>query len=180
MDYGELVASYQKIEETTSTDEKTTVVASALGNATMEEIRMLLPLFQGAVTPVYEQADLGISSNLTLQALTKATGVAQSDVETTWRETGDLGTAAANAVEHQTQQTLFATDLAVEFVSETLRDLIEYEGKGSQQRRIDAVAKLLSDADPDEARYIVRTVLGHLRIRIGGGNSGCDCTSVSR
>lgn len=97
MDYGELVASYQKIEDTTSTDEKTTVVASALGNATMEEIRMLLPLFQGAVTPAYEQADLGISSNLTLQAITKATGVAQSDVETTWRETGDLGTAAANA-----------------------------------------------------------------------------------
>lgn len=169
MDYGELVDSYRRIEATASTDEKTAIVASTLEDATAEEASMLLPLFQGSVAPAHEQADLGISSSLTLQAITKATGVAEREVESTWRETGDLGTAAADAIEHRTQRTLFSTDLTVEFVFETLRDLLGYEGDGSQQRRVDAVAKLLSDAEPDEARYVVRTVLGHLRIGVGEG-----------
>lgn len=169
MEYADLVASYREIEATASTDEKTALVARVLDGATPEELSILLPLFQGRVTPAHEQADLGISSSLTAQAIAKATGVAESEIEETWRESGDLGTAAAAAVENRTQQTLFGTDLTVEFVFETLRDLLDSEGDGSQQHRIDAVAKLLSDAEPDEARYVVRTVLGHLRIGIGAG-----------
>jgi DNA ligase 1 len=169
MQYAELVESYRRIDATASTDEKTAIVALVLENATDDERAMLLPLFRGKVTPVYEGADLGISSSLTLEAIAKATGVPEVEIETTWRETGDLGTAAAEAVENQTQRTLFATELTVDSVFETLRDLIGYEGDGSQQRRIDAVAKLLSNAEPDEARYVVRTVLGHLRIGIGEG-----------
>lgn len=169
MEYADLVENYRRIEATASTDEKTAIVASTIGDATTDELSMLLPLFRGTVTPAHRRADLGISSSLTLKAIAKATGVAESDIESTWRETGDLGTAAADAVENQTQQTLFTTELTVELVFETLRDLIDYEGDGSQRRRIDAVANLLSNAEPDEARYIVRTVLGHLRIGIGEG-----------
>ncbi|WP_293032287.1 ATP-dependent DNA ligase, partial [Natronococcus sp.] len=169
MQYADLVESYRRIDATASTDEKTAIVASVLEDATIDELEMLLPLFRGKVTPAYEQGDLGVSSTLTLEAICKATGVSEPEIETAWRETGDLGTAAAEAVENQAQQTLFATELTVESVFETLRDLLEYEGEGSQQRRIDAVAKLLSNADPEEARYVVRTVLGHLRIGIGEG-----------
>ncbi|ELY53921.1 DNA ligase (ATP) [Natronococcus amylolyticus DSM 10524] len=169
MQYADLVESYRRIDATASTDEKTAIVASVLEAATTDELERLLPLFRGKVTPAYEGADLGISSSLTLEAIRKATGVAESEIRTTWHETGDLGTAAAEAVANQTQQTLFSTDLTVESVFETLRDLLEYEGEGSQQRRIDAVAKLLSNAEPEEARYVVRTVLGHLRIGIGEG-----------
>jgi DNA ligase 1 len=169
MQYADLVESYRRIDATASTDEKTAIVASVLEKATDDERAMLLPLFRGKVTPADERAELGISSSLTLEAIAKATGVPEAEIETTWRETGDLGTAAAAAVANQTQQTLFATELTVDSVFETLRDLLEYEGEGSQQRRIDAVAKLLSNADPEEARYVVRTVLGHLRIGIGEG-----------
>lgn len=169
MQYGDLVEIYRRIESTSSTDEKTAILASALEDAATDELPTLLPLFRGRVAPAYERADLGVSSSLTTQAIAKATGVDTEEIEATWRETGDLGTAAATAVENQTQQTLFTTELTVTDVFETLRDLVSYEGEGSRQRRIDAVAKLLSSADPDEARYVVRTVLGHLRIGVGEG-----------
>ncbi|TYL38849.1 DNA ligase [Natronococcus pandeyae] len=169
MQYADLVESYCRIEATASTDEKTAIVAATLEDATTGEFELLLPLFRGEVTPAYEQAELGISSSLTLEAIGKATGVPEAEIETTWRETGDLGTAAAEAVANQTQQTLVSTELTVESVFETLRELLEYAGEGSQQDRIDAVASLLSNADPEEARYVVRTVLGHLRIGIGEG-----------
>lgn len=169
MQYGDLVEIYRRIESTSSTDEKTALLASALEDAATDELPTLLPLFRGRVAPAHERADLGVSSSLTTQAIAKATGVDAEEIEATWRETGDLGAAAAAAVENRTQQTLFATELTVADVFETLRDLVSYEGEGSRQRRIDAVAKLLSSADPDEARYVVRTVLGHLRIGIGEG-----------
>ncbi len=169
MQYGDLVEIYRRIESTSSTDEKTAILASALEDAATDELPTLLPLFRGRVAPAYERVDLGISSSLTTRAIAKATGVDTEEIEATWRETGDLGAAAATAVENQTQQTLFTTELTVTDVFETLRDLVSYEGEGSRQRRIDAVAKLLSSADPDEARYVVRTVLGHLRIGVGEG-----------
>ncbi|MEM4780023.1 MAG: ATP-dependent DNA ligase [Halalkalicoccus sp.] len=169
MEYAELVAVYREIEATASTDGKTALVASLLEAAPTGDLPMLLPLLQGRVAPAHERAELGISSSLTVEAIAKATGVDEAAIEEAWRESGDLGAAAAKAVESRTQRTLFGTDLTVEFVFETLRGLSAYEGEGSQRRRIDAVAKLLSGADPEEARYIIRTVLGHLRIGIGEG-----------
>jgi DNA ligase-1 len=169
MEYAELVETYRRIEATASTDEKTAVLASALEDAATDELPTLLPLFRGRVGPAHEGVDLGISSSLTARAIAKATGVDSEEIEAVWRETGDLGDAAADAVANRTQRTLFGRDLTVPFVYETLRELAEYEGEGSQQQRIDAVAELLASAEPEEARYVVRTVLGHLRIGIGEG-----------
>jgi DNA ligase-1 len=98
-----------------------------------------------------------------------ATGAPESEVREQWRATGDLGDAAAWAAEHGGQQTLFAEPLTVERVHDTLREVATYEGEGSQRRRVDAIAGLLSDADADEARYVVRTALGHLRVGVGEG-----------
>ncbi|MFB6266941.1 MAG: ATP-dependent DNA ligase, partial [Halodesulfurarchaeum sp.] len=126
-------------------------------------------LLQGNLYAAWKEAELGVSSSLTRTAIAKATGIDEDQIEDWWRETGDLGSAAAKAVEKDQQKTLFSESLTVERVQETLRELATYEGEGSQQRRIDALAGLISDADPDEARYIVRTALGHLRIGVGEG-----------
>ncbi len=99
----------------------------------------------------------------------EASGVAETPLRERWSETGDLGDVAAWAVESGGQQTLFSEPLTVERVHDTLRELPEFDGAGSQDRRVDTVAGLLSNADPVEARYVVRTALGHLRVGVGEG-----------
>jgi DNA ligase-1 len=108
-----------------------------------------------------------VSSSLASEAVTKATGVDTDRLETWYREEGDLGDAAAKAVGKRTQRTLVSKTLSVEGVYETLRDLSNYEGAGSQTRQVDTVAGLVSDADPEEARYLVRTVVGTMRLGVG-------------
>ena len=169
MEYATLVEVYDRLAGTQSTHGKVAIVAETLADTPREELQMILRLLQGELFAPWDPAELGVSSSLASRAVQRATGVPAGDVEADWRETGDLGSAAARAVERRVQQTLVSETLTVEGVYEGLRSLAGYEGAGSEDRRVDTVAGLLADADPDEATYVVRTALGHLRLGVGRG-----------
>ena len=168
MKYAALVDAYDRLAATDSTDAKRDRVADLLADAG-PLLNRLVTLVRGRLSPAYDRTELGVSSSLTLDAMCRATGASESGVRDRWQATGDLGDAAAWATEHGGQQTLFSEPLTVERVHDTLRDLAAYEGAGSQDRKVDTLAGLLADANPDEARYVVRTALGHLRVGIGEG-----------
>ena len=169
MEYAALVEVYERLEGTQSTLEKRDVLAQAFADSDAEHLPLVVTLVQGHLFPAWRTEELGVSSSLTKRAIAKATGVEAAAIDERWRETGDLGDAAAWASENETQRTLVTTDLTVEGICTTLRELANYEGEGSQEKRIDAIARLLSDASPSEARYVTRTALGHLRIGVGEG-----------
>ena len=169
MEYAALVDVYERLEATSSNLEKTAILAEALADADEAQLPILVKLLRGTPFAAWEAEELGISSRLTTEAIATATGVDEDAIEATWRDTGDLGDAAAEAVANRKQRTLVTTRLDVRTVHDTLQELATYEGEGSQERRIEAVAGLLNDADASEARYVVRTVLGHLRVGIGDG-----------
>lgn len=168
MEYRRLVGMYDRLDATSSTLEKTDILADAFDDAG-ELLPELTQLARGRLFASWESDDLGVSSSLTAQAIADATGVDDEQIESWWRETGDLGDAAANAIENRAQTTLVSDTLDVRTVYDTLRGLADYEGSGSQERRIDAIADLLADAEPDEARYIVRTIVGAMRLGVGEG-----------
>jgi len=168
MDYGALVDVYDRLAATDSNNEKRDVLAAEFADAG-EMLPRLVTLVRGRLSPAYDRTDLGVSSSLTLDAIRRATGAPEEAVREHWKETGDLGDAAAWAADNGGQQTLFSSPLTVERVHDTLRELATYEGPGSQDRKIDALAGLLADADANEARYVVRTALGHMRVGVGEG-----------
>jgi DNA ligase-1 len=169
MEYAALVGTYDRLAGTQSTHEKVAIVAEALEETEPADLPMLVQLLQGQVFAAWESGQLGVSSNLAKRAVARATGVQETTIEDEWRRTGDLGSAAAHAVAERVQQTLVSETLTVEQVYDSLEELADYQGEGSEQRRVDAVAGLVADASPDEARYVVRTALGHLRLGIGEG-----------
>ncbi|GAA0256605.1 ATP-dependent DNA ligase [Haladaptatus pallidirubidus] len=168
MDYGCLVAVYDRLDETSSTIEKTEIVAECFENA-HDLLPVLTQLVRGRLFAPWEPDDLGVSSSLTAQAIENTTGVDEEQLESWWREAGDLGDAAAHAIESRAQTTLVSETLEIRHVYDTLRGLAEYEGPGSQERRINDIAELLANADPNEARYIVRTIVGAMRLGVGEG-----------
>ncbi|MFB6309599.1 MAG: ATP-dependent DNA ligase [Salinirussus sp.] len=169
MEYAALVDIYERLEATQADHELRDIVAEVLAAADDEHLPIVVTLLRGDPFAAWQPDELGLSSNLTLEAIARATGVDENEIEDRWRETGDLGSAAEWAVANAPQQTLVTDELRLVEVYEKLREIAEYEGKGSQGRRINAVAGLLADADPVAAKYIVRTVLGHLRLGIGEG-----------
>ena len=169
MEYGALVELYADLEATDADTALTEQIATALAEADPESVGLLVTLLQGRPFVAWDDRDLGVSSSLTRTAIAKATGHSESRIEDWWRETGDLGSAAARAVENERQQTLFGQSLTVADVQETLTEIAAFGGSGSQDRKVDAIAGLLSDADPEAAKFLVRTVLENLRIGVGEG-----------
>ena len=168
MEYVALVDVYDQLAATDSNNEKRDILADLFADAG-ELLPRLVTLVRGRLWPAYDRAELGVSSSLTLEAVLRATGAVESDVRDRWKETGDLGDAAAWAVGNGGQQTLFSQALTVERVHDELRDLASYRGAGSQDRKVDTLAGLIADANSSEARYVVRTALGHMRVGIGEG-----------
>lgn len=169
MEYMALVEIYDQLAATDSNNEKRDILAETFQKAGTEELRRLVTLIRGRLSPAHDRTELGVSSSLTMDAVLRATGASETGVRERWQETGDLGDAAAWAAENGGQQTLFSKPLTVERVHDRLRELATFNGDGSQDRRIQALGGLIADATPNEARYVVRTALGHMRVGIGEG-----------
>jgi DNA ligase-1 len=64
---------------------------------------------------------------------------------------------------------LFSQKLTTQKVLSNLQKLPELEGKGTVDNKINLIIELLHSASGLEARYIVRTLLGDLKVGIGSG-----------
>ncbi len=167
--YSEFAKLYEKLESTSKRLEKTEILAEFLKKLKHVENKEVVYLLQGKVFPDYDERELGISDQLTIKSLHKATGVSNEEIVKEWKKSGDLGTTAEKLVEKKKQSTLFSKKLTVEKVFENLKKLTEFTGAGTVEKKISIVSELLTSASPSEAKYIVRTLLQDLRVGIGTG-----------
>jgi DNA ligase-1 len=169
MDYSELVNVYEKLENTASKHGKRDILSELLKHADNSELGKIVLLATGKVYPSASSEELGIASKMMERAIAKSTGFSSKKIIEEFKKTGDLGLVAERFVKSKRQSTLMKKKLTVEKVFERLQKLSETTGKGSQERKLNVIAELLASAKPKEARYIVRTVLGTLRIGVAEG-----------
>ena len=169
MQYAELVDTYTSLESTSGTLEQTALLSALLVDLEADQFAPVIRLLRGRVFARWEDADMGVSSRGLTTAIAQASGVSDKEIEGLWRDTGDLGLTAEEAMRAATQQTLVSRPLTVDRVYSVLRGLASIDGSGSRRRRLQTVAGLLSDATPLESRYLARTVVGHLRLGVGDG-----------
>ena len=126
-------------------------------------------LCQGLIAPEFAGVDLGVAEKLAVRTVATVTGVDQAEVVSLVREVGDLGQAAERllAAAPPTGAAGSAGELTVVTVVNTLREIANAEGPGSQGRKLDLLGGLLARATPLEARYLLRLVTGNLRLGIG-------------
>ncbi len=165
MKYAQLVEMYEQLEKTSKRLEKTHILSEFLPKADGKVVLLL----QGRVFPNWDQRELGMASRLVLKAIATATGADLEKIEKLWRETGDIGTVAMKLTSKKSQHTLFSQALTVNKVFDNVQKLAEMEGQGTVERKVQLVAELLTSASADEAKYIVRTILGELRVGLGEG-----------
>jgi DNA ligase-1 len=170
MDYQKLVNVYQRLESTTKRLEKTHIISEFLRTVKVDDLPKVILLLQGKVFPNWDQSKIGVASKLILKAIGISTGIEKNKIETSWKRTGDLGKTAEELVVLKKQATLFSKDLSVTKVFNNLQKLATLEGQGTVEKKMQLIAELLTSAKPLEARYIVRTVLGELRVGVGEGS----------
>jgi DNA ligase-1 len=140
-------------------------LAALLDQTPAELLGTVCYLCQGLIAPEFAGVDLGLAEKLAVRAVATATGTSPEQVMVSLRETGDLGQTAERLLEVTAGDR--PASLSVEVVVDTLHQIAQAEGQGSQGRKLDLLAGLLAQATPVEARYLLRLVTGNLRLGIG-------------
>jgi len=165
MRYSKLVETYEQVSSTTKRLEKIEILSKFL-RILPEDDSNVLYLLVGEIYPEYSEKKIGISNQLAIKAISKATGTEKKEIIHEWKEIGDLGKVAEKLTADKKQSTLHNHVLTTEKVLENLRKLPEFEGKGTIGKKISLITELLTSATPKEALYLIRTLIRDLRIGI--------------
>lgn len=128
-----------------------------------KELPQCICLMLNQLGPAYEGLELGLGDTVIMKAICLATGRSESHIKTELKEKGDLGTIAESSRVNQTL--LFKPKpLTVQLVFERLKGIAEMKGQSVQSKKVEKVQSLLVACRECEARYIVRSLSGKLRI----------------
>ena len=166
MQYLVVAEAYRDLEQVSSRLALTERLAALLAQTPAALLPTVCYLGQGLIAPEFAGVDLGLAEKLAVRAVATAAGADAAHVAALVRETGDLGQAAERLLMAAGPAGQTAS-LEVTGVVGTLREIAAAEGTGSQGRKVELLAGLLTRATPLEARYLLRLVTRNLRLGIG-------------
>jgi len=164
--YTVIADAYEKIEATTKRLEMTDLLVDLLKKTPKEIIDKVVYLTQGKIYPDFVGLEIGIAERLAIKALARASGRKETEIEDDLKKSGDIGGTAQKFIANKKQVTFFQAPLTVSKVYDTLDKMAKTSGSGALDLKIALLAGLLSDATPNEAKYLMRTVTGNLRLGI--------------
>jgi DNA ligase-1 len=167
-EYSTLAETYRALEATSKRLEMRDLLVDLFKATVPELMGRVVYLTQGVLGPDWEGLQLGLGDKLVSKAIATTAGITDQELEAHLHREGDLGLAAeaAFASKGPKQVNLFAQPLTVDRVFDSLVMVARTEGMGSTEKRVKLLQQLMMDADPLSARYIVRTVVGKLRLGI--------------
>ncbi len=166
MKYAVIAGAYEKIGATTKRLEMTDLLVDLLKKTPKEILDKVVYLTQGKIYPDFVDLEIGVAEKLALKVLARASGRKGSEIEEDLKKTGDIGETAQKFVASKRQVTFFQQPLTVNRVYETFDRMAKVSGSGAVNLKIALLAGLVADAAPKEAKYIMRTVTGNLRLGI--------------
>ena len=178
MEFSILADSFNRMESTRKRLELTQYLVELFEKSPQEVISKIVYLLQGKLRPDFEGIELGVAEKLAIRAISKSSGIPIKKIEDEYRKGGDLGHAAAIILEQKTQTTFLVEDITVERVYETLFKIAKLEGNRSQDMKMKYISSLLNDASPLEASFILKILLGTLRLGIAE-NTVMDALAIA-
>jgi len=154
------------MENTSKRLELTAILSKLFESTSNDIIDKVVNLTQGKLYPDFVGVEVGFADKLVIKALSMISGLSPSKINHIYNEFGDIGSAAEEILKSKSQTSLFYEELSVRNVYDTLDKIAKSSGKGSVDLRIKLLNSLLNNASPMEAKYVVRTAVGNLRLGI--------------
>jgi DNA ligase-1 len=158
---------YEKLESTSSRLEMIETLSELFSKSSTDEIRHLIYITQGVLSPSFEGVVIGLAESFAEQAIAAATGYSKDSVIQAYKKTGDLGAVAEDFCAKSKLKRISSKSFTVNDVFESMHKIARTGGQGSQDMKIKMLMEILSASSPLEARYVTRFALGRLRLGLG-------------
>jgi DNA ligase 1 len=162
----ELAETFAIMEKTTSRLELTDHLVLILKKTPTDILDKIVYLIQGKLGPAYQSSELGIAEKLIIKSLSVVSGHSLNEIKKKYSEIGDLGEVAYNILTNKIQTTLISGLLTIENVFNTLLKITKVSGIGSLDNKLRFIVSLLNNSSNLEAKFIVKLILGNLRLGI--------------
>lgn len=156
MKFAELATYLEKLEGTSSRLEMTRLLSELFAQVAPFEGKIIAYLSAGMLGPKYDNPETGMAEKQAVKAIERLTN---KNVNEIFKLAGDLGKAVEEVSGNRA-----AGKMTVMDVYERLLEIADAGGSGSQEKKIDLLAKLLNDMDGKSAKYAVKIILGKMRI----------------
>lgn len=166
MDFLTLTEIFEDMHKTNSRLVLIDHLVTLFKSTPVNTIKKIIYLLQGKLSPAYEGDELGLGEKLTIKAIAESSGISVKEVEEKYGRVGDLGDTAKEIAKNKYQQTLVSEKITIERIYSTFEKIAKSTGSQSQIIKLRLVSSLLNDATPLESKYIIKFLLGTLRLGI--------------
>lgn len=155
----ELTSYLQQLDGLSGRIEITKILSELYKELSPDEAKAATYLLIGSLGPRFEGVVFHFAENMMIVALATAAGMSVDEVKSEFKQNGDLGVTAGKLLKHAKKDDLSVTELYQSFLA-----IAKDEGKESVERKIQATSALLKNLSNESAKYVVRMILGNLRL----------------
>src|SRR3990167_2336493 len=162
MKFSQLAFFVEQIEKTSSRLSITHLLAELFKKLDKQEIEKTVYLLQGRLVPLYNAIEFGMAEKMIGRSVVAALHIDKKTFEHEFKKIGDLGKTTEF---FKRQIRLLAhSDLSILEVYNSLYKLATAAKEGSQDVKVQILAKLIRQLDSLSCRYLVRIPIGVLRL----------------
>lgn len=166
MTFKRLAEYFERLEETSSRLSLIEILSELFKEVSPDEVPMVSYLIQGRVAPFYEPIEIGMAEKSVAAAIARAYKTDRENVLKEYGKLGDLGKTAA-ALYQVSGSRYQGRELSVKDVFLTLREIADFSGDGTVEKKISTLSGLIDRVSGVEAKHLVRIPLGTSRLGIG-------------
>jgi len=165
MEFANLAHTFEELERTSSRLTLIELLTQLFRSIERpEEIEQVCYLVQGRVAPFFVALEMGMAEKNVTRSIALASHTTPEHIAALYATLGDLG-LVVEQVKRESKNV--PTVLSVNEVFEELRAIAQTSGKGAVEHKSARLASLLTQVDSVSAKYVVRILLGNLRLGIG-------------
>lgn len=157
----------ERLESTNARNSMVSWVASFIHQLEAKEIGASVLILMGRVLPDYDQRVLEVSWRTISRIILKTANKNARSFTQAFSKTGDVGEATKMVLQDGKtghQSTLFRKKLTILEAYRTFEEISNIKGTGSRSKKERLLETLLGSATPEEAKYIVKALMGEMRL----------------
>lgn len=175
MKFATFSSALEELEQLSSRLDMTEKLAELYQQFDQDEIAPACYLMQGSLVPSYQSLEFQLSTKMLIRAIARVKNKfhpgetvglfgdenspsAEKEVTKRYKKSGDLG-EVVEAWMSANDMELSLTDVYTK-----LDEIARVSGTGSQEGKISKLVELLDGVDPTSAKFIVRIILGRVRL----------------